>query len=70
MYYVMNKDFDVFASLKSKSTKNINNWFKEHLHQYGSSKDPKDLFKLCTNEEFNPRYYIDYLIDKYSKIYN
>jgi carboxypeptidase Taq len=70
MFYAMNNDFNVFTSLKSKTTKEINTWFKEHLHQYGSSKDPKELFFCCTKEKFNPKYYIQYLIEKYSKIYN
>ncbi|MCK9471792.1 MAG: carboxypeptidase M32 [Bacilli bacterium] len=70
MFKVMNKDFNVFKSLSSKNTKEINAWFKENLHKYGSSKSPKDLFKLCTNQKFNPKHYVNYLIKKYTKIYN
>src|SRR5690606_13599841 len=70
MFKVMNKDFNVFKSLKSKNTKEINAWFKENLHKYGSSKNPKELFKLCTKQKFNPKHYVNYLITKYSKIYD
>lgn len=70
MFRVMNKDFKILNSLKSKNTKEINQWFKEHLHKYGSSKDPKELFKLCTGQNFNPKHYTNYLIKKYSKIYS
>lgn len=66
----MNKDFKVLKSLESGTTKEINLWMKEHLHYYGSSKTPKELFKICVGEKFNPKHYINYLIKKYSKIYN
>jgi carboxypeptidase Taq len=69
MFKVMNKDFNVLKSLQSKNTLEINEWFKEHLHKYGSSKYPKDLFKIATKQNFNPKYYVDYLIKKYSKVY-
>lgn len=70
IFKVMNKDFNVLKSLKSKDTKEINLWLKKHLHQYGASKKPKDLFKQCTGQNFNPKHYVHYLIKKYSKIYN
>lgn len=70
IFKAMNKDFKVYKSLESKSTKEINNWLKNRLHIYGSTKNPKDLFKICTGQKFNPKHYIDYLIKKYSKIYN
>ena len=67
LYYYMNKDFDVNASLKSGNTAEINRWLKERVHKYGSSKYPDEILRLATGEDFNPDYYIDYLIDKYSK---
>ncbi len=67
LYHYMNKDFDVDASLASGNTKQINDWLKEHVHKYGSSKYPDEILKLATGEEFNPNYYVDYLIEKYSK---
>ncbi len=69
IFKIMNKDFNVLKSLKSGNTKEINQWLQEHLHKYGSSKYPKELFKICTGRKFNPKYYISYLIKKYSKIY-
>lgn len=69
MFYVMNKDFNVYKSLQSGTTKEINAWFKERLHQYGSSMEPKKLFENCVKGKFNPKFYVKYLINKYSKIY-
>lgn len=66
LYFYMNKDFDVAKSLESGNTKQINEWLRTHVHKYGSSKYPDEILKLATGEEFNPNYYIDYLINKYS----
>ena len=69
-YNAMNKDFDVLNDLRtSPSTNHINKWLKDHVHKYGASMFPKDILKKATNEEFNPNYYVNYLIDKYTKIY-
>ncbi|MDE7455071.1 MAG: carboxypeptidase M32 [Clostridia bacterium] len=67
LYYHMNKDFDVEKSLACGSTAKVNEWLKEHVHKYGSSKYPDEILRLATGEDFNPDYYIDYLIAKYSK---
>lgn len=67
LYHYMNKDFDVEASLKDGTTAKVNAWLKEHVHKYGSSKYPDEILRLATGEDFNPDYYIDYLISKYSK---
>ena len=67
LYHYMSKDFDVEKSLKSGTTAKVNEWLKEHVHKYGSSKYPDEILRLATGEDFNPDYYIDYLIKKYSK---
>ena len=67
LYHYMNKDFDVEGSLAVGNTKQINDWLREHVHKYGASKYPDEILRLATGEDFNPNYYVDYLIDKYSK---
>ena len=67
LYHYMNKDFDVEASLSDGTTKRINEWLREHIHKYGASKYPDEILRLATGEDFNPDYYVDYLIKKYSK---
>lgn len=67
LYHAMSKDFDVEASLSSGTTKQINNWLRDHVHKYGASKYPDEILRIATGEDFNPDYYIDYLINKYSK---
>lgn len=47
----------------------IREFLREHIHQYGASKKTQELLKETTGEEFNPEYYIAYLTEKYSKLY-
>lgn len=66
----MKKDINFEEALKKDNTLVINEWLKDKIHKYGASKSPKELMKIASGEEFNPQYYVNYLIDKYSKIYN
>lgn len=66
----MKKDIHVDDLLKNGDMLVIRNYLKENIHQYGSFKKPKEVLKDLTGEEFNPQYYIDYLNDKYKKLYN
>ena len=70
LYHHMSKSFNVEKSLKKGNTEKINKWLKKKIHQYGSSKYPKQIIKIATKGQFDPNYYVDYLIEKYSKIYN
>lgn len=67
LYHHMNNDFNVEESLQSGTTQQVNDWLKQHVHKYGSSKYPDEILRLATGEDFNPSYYVDYLIQKYSK---
>ena len=70
IFYTMKKELDIEKCIKERNIKAINEWLKNKLHQYGSSKSPKELMELITKESFDPKYYVQYLKEKYSKIYN
>jgi carboxypeptidase Taq len=70
IYYAMKKDMDIDQLIKDKNIKRINEWLKDKIHQYGSSKTPKELMEMVSGQAFDPKYYIQYLKEKYSKIYN
>jgi carboxypeptidase Taq len=70
MYYKMNEEFNVEETFETGNTKKINEWLTNKVHKFGSSKYPKEILKIALNEEFDAKYYIEYLINKYSKIYN
>ncbi|CAM3087473.1 carboxypeptidase M32 [Streptobacillus felis] len=69
IYKAMEKDVDINKDLADSNFENINNWLKEKIHQFGSFKDPKDVILNATGEEFNSKYYVDYLKNKFAKIY-
>ena len=66
----MEKDFNPFEDLKEGNFKRINEWLKEHVHKYGRSVKNLEVVKLATDEDFNPKYYVEYLKNKFSKIYD
>ena len=68
-YYTMMKEIDVDELVRTNEIKEINKWLKEKIHQFGSSKTPEELLLEVTGEEFNPKYYVKYLIEKYTKLY-
>ncbi len=69
LYHKMRQEIDVDKIIASGNLKEINNWLKEKVHRFGASKSPKEILKDATGEDFNPDYYVNYLIDKYSKVY-
>ncbi|MBN2504952.1 MAG: carboxypeptidase M32, partial [Bacilli bacterium] len=70
IYYAMKKEIDVEKAIRDNNIKIINDWLGEKIHQYGSSKSPRDLLVEVTGEEFNPHHYVRYLKEKYAKLYN
>ncbi len=69
-YHAMQKDLNIDDILKNEDLSKINVWLKEKVHIFGNTKTPKEILLFATNEEFNPKYYIEYLKTKYKKIYN
>ena len=46
----------------------ITAWLKEHIHRFGNFKKPNAIFADACGQ-FDPKYFADYLTEKYSKIY-
>lgn len=68
MHY-MRKELDVDTILSEGRMEEISSYLKEHIHSYGNTIAPSKLIVKATGEEFNPGYYIDYLKEKYSSLY-
>ena len=49
---------------------NIRNWLITNVQSMGSLYDPIDLIKKISNEPPNTQYFLDYLNEKYSQIYD
>ncbi len=48
----------------------IKEWLNKKIHHMGNKLDPIDLVTHVTGEAPNPKYLLNYLNDKYSKLYN
>lgn len=69
-YNQMKKEIDVEKAFSSSTLKEVNEWLEKKVHQFGDSKKPLDILKDATGEDFNPKYYVEYLKEKYTKLYN
>lgn len=60
----------VMEGVKNGDLTEITKWLNEKVHVHGAIYTPEELIKNITGEELNPKYFIDYLKNKYYKIYN
>ncbi len=66
----MRKELDVDEALQHNRFDLCVAWLKEHIHKYGCRYDADDIMQIATGEPFNVNYYIEYLEDKYNKLYH
>ncbi|MFX0184450.1 MAG: carboxypeptidase M32 [Candidatus Hodarchaeota archaeon] len=70
MLNTLKKDIPNFNELlKEGDFKPIINWLVEKVHKPSNLYDPPELIKRITGKEISPKYFIEYLEEKYSKIY-
>lgn len=65
----MRKTLDVDALLEAGNWAPITGWLEERIWQYGKEKTPAQLLENACGAAFDPKFYTDYLVEKYSKIY-
>lgn len=65
----MKKEMDFDGLLRDGDIDTIREYLREHIHRFGKIKTSRQLLKEMTGEDFDPRYYIDYLKEKYKKLY-
>jgi carboxypeptidase Taq len=63
----MEKEFDYKADVLKGDLTRINAWMTEKVHKHGQLLKPKEIINYACGEDFNPDYYCDYLIKKYSR---
>ncbi len=69
LYSEMAKTVDIDGEIRTGTLGKIAEWLRENVHRFGSSKYPKDIIKFATGCDFDPSYYVNYLVDKYTKLY-
>ena len=56
--------------LKEGRIKEITKWLNEKIHQYGSTRLPKEVIEKVCGKEISAAPLIKYFTEKYTKIYN
>lgn len=65
----MEKDFDVYAAIRAGELTKLRDWLTEHVFGIGSMMTPDEWIRDITGEGLNVNYYLDYLEEKFTKIY-
>ena len=69
LYHYMKGQMDFEGLLRRGDLGPIREFLREHIHRYGKLKTSRQILKDVTGEDFNPQYYVDYLTEKYGKLY-
>ncbi len=69
-FNTMKKQINVEEALNNNQFEIIRNWLKDNIHQYAATLTADEILNKVTNEPFNAQYYVDYLKEKYTKLYN
>ena len=70
IFDAMSEQFDAQAALASGDIQPIFDYLKQNLWQYGSSRTADELLVAMTGKSFDSSHYINYLVKKYSELYN
>ena len=65
----MKQTVDVEGAIRSGDLRPITAWLEEHIWKFGALYDPMDLLERAVGEPFDPKYFTDYLEEKFSAIY-
>ncbi len=69
MKHVMESDIGPISGYIAKGDISaITAWLREHIHRFGNFKKPGAIFEDACGK-FDPKYFAEYLTEKYSKIY-
>ena len=66
----MKQDFDVFAAVREGRLAPIRDWLTEHVFSIASLTTPDEWIRAITGESLNVEYYLDYLEEKFTRIYD
>lgn len=65
----MKQSVDVEGAVRSGDLRPITGWLEERVWKYGKLYDPMELLEKALGEPFDPKYFTDYLEEKFTAIY-
>ena len=69
MLFQMKKEMDFDRLLEEGKLDVIREYLRKHVHRYGKMKDSREILKDMTGQDFNSQYYVEYLEEKYRRLY-
>ena len=70
MLKVMERDIPVWELVRKGDLKPIVEWLTERIYRYGCLLKPNELILKACEAPFDPHYYVDYLKNKYTEVYD
>ena len=68
--HTMKQDFDVEAAVREGRLDTVKDWLTERVFAIVSLQDPEEWIRSVTGEELNVNYYLDYLEEKFTRLYD
>ncbi len=65
----LKKDIDLNKAITECNLKPVVEWLTERIYKHGCMLTPPQVITNCCNADFNPDYYVNYLTEKYTKVY-
>lgn len=69
IFHRMKQDFDASAAIAAGNLKPIADWMRDNVFSCASISTPDEWIRKVTGEPLNVNYYLDYLEEKYSRLY-
>ncbi len=66
----LRRDVDVSAAVAGGDLSPVVNWLGERIYRHGCMYDPAWLIENCCGTDFDPSFFVNYLTEKFSAIYN
>ena len=67
--HTMKKDFDVDAAVRAGELGKVRDWLIGHVFSIASISTPDEWIRAITGESLNVDYFLDYLEDKFTRLY-
>jgi carboxypeptidase Taq len=64
-YNQIQKDIDLKSTVAKGELVRVKDWLKEKLHKHGATYSPKEIQSKLFGEQYNPKWLISYLEEKY-----
>ena len=61
---------NLYKDIENGNLDDLRMWLKDNIHKYGKLYKPEELLIKVTGEKLNSKYFIEYLNEKFTEIYN